>query len=231
MRRFPIQLPAQAPTEAAGGTTSETKTGETTDTKTAETKTADTKTEEKPGDKKTETKTGGESTTTETSKTGDKADESTTQSKVPDKYEFTVPDAGKAHVEDADLKTLETIAKKAGWTQDEAQAALEEHVATMDAQAKTYLDLAKADKDYGGEKLEETQRLARLAITKIRPEGHTRRDGFMRFINKAGAGNHPEVLAFLADIGRQMQEDSPAHGAGGGKQEKTAEAVLYGGKS
>lgn len=226
MRRFPIQLPAQAPPEAAGGTTTETKVEETK----VETKVDDkTKTDDKTT---TETKTGDESTQTDTSKTGSKADESKTQSKVPDKYELTVSDAGKAHVEDADLKTLETIAKKAGWTQDEAQAALDEHVATMDAQAKSYLELSKADKDIGGEKLEETQKLARLAISKLRPEGHARRESFLRFINKAGAGNHPEVLAFLADIGRDMSEDSPAAGAGGGgKGEKSAESVLYGKKS
>ena len=146
--------------------------------------------------------------------------------KPPEKYALSVPDAGQAHVEAADLQYLETVARKAGWTNDEAQAALEEHVSTMAANSQRFLEQTTADPEIGGAHLAESQRLARAVINRVRPDGHPRRASFLRFLNRGGAGNHLEVVAFLRDLGMLMAEDRPAGGTGGVERKPTAD-VLY----
>lgn len=144
---------------------------------------------------------------------GDKAD--APASKVPEKYTLTVPEGSR--VDDEDRAQVEQMAKTAGWSNDEAQAALDELHTQLDAQATRWLTQTTADRDYGGAQLEQSQRFAKLAINRLRPEGHPRRESFLRFLNKGGAGNHLEVVAFLADLGKAMGEDSPAAGISGGR--------------
>jgi len=133
-----------------------------------------------------------------------------TKTGAPEKYALTLPDGG--YLEAGDLAEIEKIARANDWTNDEAQSALTEHAAALKVQSDRWLEATKADKDYGGEKLVETQRLANAVITRLRPEGHPRRDAFMRFVNRGGAFNHPEVVSFLADLGKMMGEDSATGG-------------------
>lgn len=144
---------------------------------------------------------------------GSKAD--VTTSKAPEKYELQVHEGSR--VDPEDVAQVEQMAKTAGWSNDEAQAALDELHTQLDAQATRWLTQTTADRDYGGEHLEQSQRLAKSAIDRLRPTGHPRRESFLRFLNKGGAGNHLEVVAFLADLGKAMGEDSPAVGASGGR--------------
>lgn len=146
----------------------------------------------------------------------------------PEKYTLAIPDDAKVFLDDADVKRFEKMARETGWTNAEAQAAVDEHVRMVNEAAQGFLNETKADPDYGGEHLPETQRLAKLGIELIRPEGHARREGFHRFLNKVGASNHIEVISFLADLGKRASEDSPGQTQSslrGGK--KTAEQVLY----
>lgn len=148
--------------------------------------------------------------------------------KPPDKYTLTLPAGGR--LSDADLKDVEAIARTNGWTNDQAQAALTEHARRVDAQATAWLEQTKADPDLGGDKLEASQTLAKGVIDRIRPAGHPRREAFMGLLNRAGVGNHPEVVAFLRDLGTLMAEDKPpVGGPGGGK--RSPEEVLYGKQS
>lgn len=217
---------AQATTESAA----EPKTGTTTTTEktTTENKPAEGKpaTETTTTEKKTETAT--EAKPAGSTETSGKAGEAVAEPKAPEKYELKVPDDAKAYVDADDLKYLETIARASNWTNEDAQAALEEHLVTVQAQSARFLEATKADPNYGGEKLAETQRRARAVIDRIRPVGHERRDRFLAFMGRGGAGNHVEVLSFLADLGKAMGEDSPTQSrsaqAGGG--EDTA-AMLY----
>lgn len=149
------------------------------------------------------------------------------QPKAPEKYTLTVPDNGAAYVDDAVQAQIEKLARSAGWTNDEAQAALNEHVDTMRSLSATYLADTTADKQYGGDKLEETKKLARLAIGKIRPEGHPYRDPFLKFLNRFAGENNINVVAFLADVGRLFAEDAPGIGKQPGGKPQSAEEVLY----
>lgn len=147
--------------------------------------------------------------------------------KAPEKYTLTVPENGAAFVDDKVLAQVESLARKASWSNDDAQAALNEHIETMKALSESFMADTKADKDYGGDKLEETQKLARTAINKIRPENHPRRESFMKFLNRFGGSNNIDVVSFLADVGRLFAEDTPGVGAGSRGAPVSAEQKLY----
>lgn len=211
----------------------DTTTTATTETKPAVTETKPAVTEtitEKPATQTvaTETKPTGTVVTETQPTTGGKADASTTTSKAPENYALTIPAGGYV---DADVVTqVETLARKNNLSNEDAQAILNEHAATVEAQASAWRAVTEADTDYGGTKLAETQKQARAAIDLIRPAGHPRRNAFLAFMNRGGAGNHIEVVSFLADLGKRGAEDAPGRTAGDGTATpKTAEEIMYGG--
>jgi hypothetical protein len=132
--------------------------------------------------------------------------------KAPAKYDLKVPTGGLMDADD--LPALEKVARENDMSQEEAQAYLDEMGVSLKAQSDGYLAKLKADPDYGGDKLAESQRLATAFIDRMRPAGHARRDSFLKFLNRGGALNHPEVVALLADAGKLMDEDGHVQGAG-----------------
>lgn len=141
---------------------------------------------------------------------------------APEKYALTIPEDAALYLDEADVATFEAAGRKYGWTNDEAQAAMVDHAASVADIARRFHAETAADPTYGGKQLVETQRLAKAAIDLIRPTGHARRDGFLRFLRKAGAENNLEVVSFLADLGRRAGEDTPVGGRDRGdrKQEQ-----------
>jgi hypothetical protein len=159
---------------------------------------------------------------------GDTAGAQDATSKVPDKYELKVPEGGAVHVDATDLAAVEALARKNGWSQEDAQAYLDEHVAGAAALSERFRQETLADPDYGGEKLAATQRLTKQLIDRIRPEGHPRRESFLKLLNRGGYGNNLDVVAFMADVAKLMGEDT---GAGSGRSgegaKRTAAEILY----
>lgn len=148
---------------------------------------------------------------------------------VPEKYALVIPDDGKTYVDEFTVSSIEKLARESGWSNEDAQNALNEQVLSLKAADAHFLSQLKADPDYGGEKLAETQKLAKSAIDLIRPEGHPRREAFLRTINRVAGGNNPEFVSFLADLGKRAAEDSTGASSGASRAgEKTAEQVLYG---
>lgn len=77
---------------------------------------------------------------------------------------------------------------------------------------------AKIDPEYGGEKFEENKGIARGAIAAYcTPE-------FIEFIDKAGLGNHPEMLRAFFRIGKDIAQDKLVVGrqANGGSEKSPA---------
>lgn len=148
--------------------------------------------------------------------------------KAPDKYELKIPE--KSTLNDSDVKAIETIARENGWTNEEAQLALQHHHDTLLEQSAQFLEATKADKTYGGENLARSQARAKAVIDKIRPATHPRAAAFKALLDRSGYGNHIEIVSFLADLGAQLDEDGGATGDGtAGQESKDAAAVLYGG--
>lgn len=132
---------------------------------------------------------------------------------APEKYALTVPKDGA--IDASDLALIEAIARENNLPNKQAQALLEQQNTMLLEQSARLSAELTADKDYGGDKLPETQKLAKTVIDLVRPEGHPRRAAFQRILDKSGYGNHIEIASFLADLGKRMKEDAPLSGAGG----------------
>jgi hypothetical protein len=222
--RWPLQDAADA---AGAGSTDDAAAAKATADKVAADKTAaDKATADKAAaDAASATKKDGEQTPEQ--KAAADAAALAAKNQAPAKYELKLPDGGLLHP--SDLKVIEEQARKAGLSNDDAQAWVNEQASVVKAQSDAYYAETLADKDYGGEKMTETQRLATAAIDRIRPVGHPRREEFLAFIKRAGADNALPVVSFLADFGKLMAEDSVTHGrtAAGGSDKKAPEQVMY----
>lgn len=157
------------------------------------------------------------------------AAEAAKKTKAPDKYELAIPKDATEWLDANDLKAVEAVARKNGWTQEQAQGALEEHAEGLVAQSKAFLAETEADKTYGGDNLAETSRLAALALDKIRPADSAQGKALRGMLAKTGYGNNLLVVSLLADIGKMMDEDSTRLTSGGRRASKDDPAdKLYG---
>lgn len=144
--------------------------------------------------------------------------ESKTGGGAPEKYDLKLPESSTFAPED--VKAFEAWAKSIGLTNEQAQAAIDGQVEMIDMRLAEFKEQTEADPEFGGDKLAETQRLANLALDKLRPKGHPRRDALMQFLEHTGAINNIHVVSILADAGRMMDEDSSGGGSGGGRGAK-----------
>jgi hypothetical protein len=148
---------------------------------------------------------------------------------APEKYDLKLPDGSKDWLDETDVKSLETLARSKNLTNEQAQSVLVEQAEALAAQSAAFRAQTESDPTYGGDKLAETQRLARLALDRVRPAGTPHGDALRRVLAKTGYGNHVEVIGFLAELGKQMAEDQPPHSTrGGGPSATDAASKLYG---
>ncbi|HKA75354.1 MAG TPA: hypothetical protein VKE26_26360 [Xanthobacteraceae bacterium] len=150
---------------------------------------------------------------------------------APAVYTVTVPADATRLVSEQDLAYLKEVARTNAWTNAELQTELDAQVGRARARRTEVISgweaTTRADADYGGTHLGDTQRLATLAIDTVRPASHPRRDRFLTFLNESGGSVHLEVVAFLADLGRLLGEDRGVLGRAGGGGERDRGATLY----
>jgi len=150
---------------------------------------------------------------------------------VPEKYEFKAPEG--VTFDQAQIDAFTPVAKELGLTNEQAQKLVDlqtTHAANaataQAAQWKSVTDAwaaeTKADKDIGGVKFNENVGIASKAIDKFgTPE-------LRKALDDSGMGNHPAVVRFFVNVGRQISEDTMASGnAGGGGAPKTAAEILF----
>jgi hypothetical protein len=147
---------------------------------------------------------------------------------APEKYELTVPE-GQEYLEADDLQAIEVIARGKGWTNEQAQAAVNEHVEAVESRKARFLEESKQDPVYGGDKLDQTVLLANKALDRLHPKGDLEGDRFRKLLSRSGYGNNIAVLAHLAKLGKMMGEDGGLPGSGHSGDKKTAEEIMYGG--
>jgi hypothetical protein len=142
---------------------------------------------------------------------GDKPAAAKPEATAPEKYEFKTPEGVQLDAEI--VGEFEGIAKELGLPQEKAQrlvdlgakmaqkhgASVQQHVEA--AQTK-WLDAAKSDKEFGGEKLQENLAVAQKAMKFASPELKT-------LLNESKLGNHPEVIRWMIRVGKAMSEDKP----------------------
>lgn len=143
-----------------------------------------------------------------------KADAEAKANAVPEKYEFQVPEGVK--VDEAVTAEFSALAKELGLSQEKAQKVYDIGVksAQSNAQAQaaqvaetqaTWLEAAKADKEFGGENLKANMAIAAKAMAFATPEMKT-------ILNESKLGNHPEIVRWMYRVGKAMSEDSYTSG-------------------
>ncbi len=150
---------------------------------------------------------------------------------IADYTEFTYPEGA---VVDAELlDEFKAAAKEAGLSQEQAQ-----HLTDMGAkmaqkinasnqlaieqQKKDWYESSKADKEFGGIKLNDNLAIASKAIDAFAtPELKT-------LLNTTGLGDHPELIRAFYRAGKAMSEDNLLPGGKAPVGEKSLAERLYG---
>jgi truncated hemoglobin YjbI len=213
---------AETATETATNPTEATSATEASDT-TLATATEVTGTQQQQGDKPgTQPTTEGDKPVTE-----EKTATETKLEGAPEKYDFKAPE-GKEY-DSAVLDSFSEAAKEANLTQEAAQKLLEKVAPSLasrqqeqvEAIRNGWLESAKTDKEFGGEKLQENLGVARKALESFgSPE-------LRKLLDDTGIGNNPEVIRFMFRAGKAISEDSFVSGAPNNKSQANPADVLY----
>ena len=145
-------------------------------------------------------------------------------------YKFVVPEGVK--LEGESLTQLTTFAKTHKLTQEAAQALVDREIGFQKEQAaaetanvkKVAADweaAAKADAEIGGEKHAEHLAVAKKALETFGSKP------FQDMLNTLPIGKHPEVVRFLAKVGRAISADGKIVTGAAGGAEKTAAQTFY----
>lgn len=126
---------------------------------------------------------------------------------APEKYEFSPPEG--FQFDNVVIDEFSTVAKELNLPQEAAQKILDKMTPVMQARQAEHLqaartewaESAKADKEFGGEKLAENLGVARKALDAFTtPELRT-------LLEESGLGNHPEVIRMFYRAGKAISED------------------------
>ena len=147
------------------------------------------------------------------------------------KYDLKMPEG--VEVDAGLLDQFAPTFKELGLTTRQAQALADKFIEAQTARGETqaqawtntvagWVDQAKADPEIGGAKWEATVQSASGIVKRF---GN---DAFREYLNASGAGNHPEMIRFMAKVGAMIGEDRPAVSENPGKKiaQDTA-AILY----
>ncbi|AUT34463.1 hypothetical protein BFR69_04315 [Acinetobacter pittii] len=206
---------------------------------TTATNTATTTTSAAPIDTTTQTDTPPAASTTETTPSATTTPESTeTNPEVllggeqppaeqPIQYtDFTMPEGYSLNPEDS--KTLQELGQQFKMPQEAVQKLVDLGVQMQQRQAQeqqkviaSWVDAAKADPEYGGEKLKENLLTAQRAFSL--PRGAE----ISKILFKSGLGNHPAVIGFMTEVGKLLEADNMTHGKGANTANVAPAAVWY----
>ena len=161
--------------------------------------------------------------------TGDgKGGETATQ--PPATYALTVPQGAEDLVSTEQLEYFKDVAKASKWSNEDAQAEVDAHVAREQARitalSNKWAEETKADPEVGGEKLVATQKNITAVLDRFLPANEPDGKTLRTALNAGGYGNWRPFVRLLARIGKAMGEDSPGLGKGTGAEQST-EDVLY----
>lgn len=144
---------------------------------------------------------------------------------APERYDFKAGEG--VSYDTAVIDAYSEVAKELNLSQDNAQKVLDKMAPVIAARQSEQLaalhtdwaNSSKADKEFGGEKLNESLGTAKKAMDAFAtPELRT-------LLNDSGLGNHPEVIRMFYRAGKAISEDGFV--AGRGAPTKSAADVLY----
>jgi hypothetical protein len=131
---------------------------------------------------------------------------------APDKYEFKPPEGQQFDPEF--LNVYSETAKELNLSQENAQKLIDkvspvlekQQLAKIEAVRTEWFENSKADKEFGGDKLEANVGVAKQSLDKFgTPE-------LKEFLNITGLGNHPEMIRFFYRVGKDLSPDTFVRG-------------------
>lgn len=146
--------------------------------------------------------------------------------------EYTVKSPEGVELEPASLTEFTSVSKEAGLSAEQAQALVNWYgknaLTKANEQAKTWettnakwVEQAKTDKEFGGDKFTKSVDTAKQAIAKYgTPE-------FNEALALTGMGNHPEMIRFLSRVGKAFAEDGMKDGKPLGGATVSAAKLLF----
>ncbi len=139
-------------------------------------------------------------------------------------YEFTAPEG--VTLDKASTDEFVAIAKELKLPKEAAQKVVDIAVKreqalinTRNTMVNDWAEQVKADKDLGGDKLQETLATASKAIALGPPE-------LKELLNTSGIGNHPAVVKWAYAIGKALSEDRFVSGKAGEQPTSTASRLF-----
>jgi hypothetical protein len=142
-----------------------------------------------------------------------KAAEAKAEGKAQAEPAFKLPEGWKA--DEALLKDFGAIAKEAGLKGEHAQKLVDAYVKAQESEArraeeafsgqrKEWLDKARADREFGGEKFDSNAVIARQAVVRFGDKE------LADVLNEYGLGDHPALIRAFWKVGKALAEDSVA---------------------
>jgi hypothetical protein len=149
----------------------------------------------------------------------------------PDAYaDFSLPEGVELN---ADLLgKAKPLFEKYGITKEDAQTLVDLYAGDVQAGGQRQVDAfnqlmddwrtqASTDKEFGGDKFNESVKIARSAVDKFgTPE-------LKQLLEDHGVGNHPEVIRFMVRVGKLTREDVPGNHAAPASQAADRISILY----
>lgn len=185
----------------------------------------------KAGEKPTQALDGGEKKEGAEGKKDGEGKKDDKPAGAPEKYEdFKLPDG--VTVDAAQIEGFKGLAKELGLTQEAAQKLVDFQAANeaaqvkkigefWDKQASDWLAEAKADKEFGGAKFDESVAAANAALKQF---GTPK---LVEALQTYGMGNHPEVIRAFARVGQAIQNDKLVPGGKDVSKPTSAAEALY----
>lgn len=140
--------------------------------------------------------------------------------------DFTMPEGFELHGDDA--KVLQELGQQFKMPQEAVQKLVDlgvqlqqRQVAEQQQMVRSWIDAARADSEYGGEKLQQSLLTAQKAFTL--PRG----DKISKILLNSGLGNHPDVIGFMTEVGKLLEPDNMVTGKGSNTSQVTAAAAWY----
>jgi len=145
----------------------------------------------------------------------------------PEAYELSAPDG--YPMGEAELKQLNAMCKEAKLSKEQGEAVLKylhgNYTAYQESQAaqiKKWVEEARADKEFGGDKFDENVADARKGLATFDTDGSIR-----QMLEETGYGSNPAVLKIFARVGKALGEDRLVGSGGKAKEDKPLEDRLW----
>lgn len=148
---------------------------------------------------------------------------------APEQYEFQAPEG--RTFDPSTIDAFSEVARELNLTQEAAQKVLDKmapviagrQMEQIEALHTEWAESTKADKELGGDKLNENLGIAKAALDKF---GSAE---LKTLLHETGAGNNPEIIRLLYRVGLATREDTVipgSHGAPAGEVKSRAD-ILY----